>query len=58
VKLYQLERGSSFTLDGDLEVFRLVRIDGMYSIVADEDGCIHYFTVFAEVEPVEEENNG
>jgi hypothetical protein len=54
MKLYELERGSYFTFKDEPEVFRLVKIDGMYSIVTDEDGNVYNFAAFAEIEPVKE----
>jgi hypothetical protein len=69
MKLYKLDRQASFNLDeypltppDSLaverdEIYRLVKLDGMYGWCKDGNNNDHFFSASTEVTPVEVEQN-
>jgi hypothetical protein len=65
-QLYKLDRGSRFKLTSmpqtppdsleveTDEIYRLVKLDGMYCWCKDGDNQDHYFAAWTEVTPMEE----
>lgn len=53
-KLYELDGNTKFIIkdDPDKVVYTLHKIDGMYSVVMDNDRNIYHFRVWTEVEKV------
>ena len=53
MKLYDVPRNTRIKVDGQELLFH--RIDGMYSVCTDSNGCIHHPAAWTEVEVLDKE---
>ena len=68
MKLYELPRGSYFTLIGDTMIppearhpnlnktYKLINIDGMYSYCLDDNKDVYHYAAWSDVEKVNDDS--